>query len=294
MTSRFRNKQSICLNLNNSKMNTIFFISLALLTIRINCYLNSPTTIFLPRHTSSIQARQLSVLAYQDERYATSSSSSSTVSNNRRSRTNGNNSSLERRLRDIYKNDQKKSSVKRHSVVKVVHTLDEFKNVLSNEGKNKIVIVRFYANWCKACKATKQYYYSLANRFNELKHNNICFVDVPITDKNVDLHQGLGIPSIPYGHIYIPDNNNNKDGQDHDHHEGGLIVEEFRMMKKVYKNHKVSTLLNWYTQGYCNLKIEDNTDGNDDDVDVNDEDYCLGPYCMIDDIDDDEHFTELK
>merc|ERR1712151_1194270 len=173
---------------------------------------------------------------------------------------NNNGGSLEQRLRDIYKQDQKKSSVKRQSAVKVVHTLDEFKKLLKNEGKDNIIIVRFLANWCKACKSTTPYYYSMANRHNNESNNNkICFVDVPITDKNVDLHQGLGIPSIPYGHIYIP-----------------------------YKNHKVQTLLNWYTQGYCNLKIESGGDN-----DVNDDNYCIGPYCMIDDIDD-ESGTKLN
>merc|ERR1712151_490958 len=216
-----RNKQIVPMS-SNRKMNTIFFISLALLTIRINSYLNSPP-IFLPHYHHTFSTRQqLSSLAYQDERYASSSSSSSTFSNRVRRRRNGNNNggSLEQRLRDIYKQDQKKSSVKRQSAVKVVHTLDEFKKLLKNEGKDNIIIVRFLANWCKACKSTTPYYYSMANRHNnESNNNNICFVDVPITDQNVDLHQGLGIPSIPYGHIYIP-NNNNKDG---------LLVEEFRM-----------------------------------------------------------------
>merc|ERR1712151_1467604 len=202
-----RNKQIVPMS-SNRKMNTIFFISLALLTIRINSYLNSPP-IFLPHYHHTFSTRQ-------------QLSSLSTFSNRVRRRPNGNNNggSLEQRLRDINKQDQKKSSVKRQSAVKVVHTLDEFKKLLKNEGKDNIIIVRFLANWCKACKSTTPYYYSMANRHNnESNNNNICFVDVPITDKNVDLHQGLGIPSIPYGHIYIP-NNNNKDG---------LLVEEFRM-----------------------------------------------------------------
>jgi len=274
---RYRNKTD---NMSSSNNINLFLISLALLTIRTNCYTNSP--IFLPRHSTTSTNRKLSSLAYQDERYASSSSSSSATfsTNRRRTRSNNNGGSLEQRLRDMYKQDQKKQNERRHSVVKVVHTLDQFKKLLAKEGKDKIVIVRFYANWCKACKATTPYYYSLANRHNEStkSKNSICFVDVPITDKNVDLHQGLGIPSIPYGHIYIPDNKE----------EGGLLVEEFRMMKKVYKNHKVQTLLNWYAQGYCNLKIEDEED------EIKDEDYCTGPYCMLDDDDDEnEQYTKL-
>ena len=30
------------------------------------------------------------------------------------------------------------------------------------------------------------------------------FVDVPVTPANANLHQGLGVPSLPYGHIYQP------------------------------------------------------------------------------------------
>lgn len=31
------------------------------------------------------------------------------------------------------------------------------------------------------------------------------FVEVPVNNKNSLLHQGLGIPSLPYAHIYHPE-----------------------------------------------------------------------------------------
>jgi len=191
-----------------------------------------------------------SSLAYQDERYSL----------HKRSR-NNNNNSLEKRLRDVYRQDQKKRTERRQSFVKVVHTLEEFNDMLMHE-QDSILIVRFFANWCKACKATTPLYYSLARKLHD--SSNISFVDVPITDKNVDLHQGLNIPSIPYGHIYVPD--------------AGL-VEQFRMTKKgAFRNHKVDAILSCYKQGFCNLIVDD-----DDDADM---DYCSSPYCDIDDDDD--------
>lgn len=30
------------------------------------------------------------------------------------------------------------------------------------------------------------------------------FVDVPVTDKNPALHQGLGVTTLPFAHIYHP------------------------------------------------------------------------------------------
>jgi hypothetical protein len=31
------------------------------------------------------------------------------------------------------------------------------------------------------------------------------FVDVPVLESNSNLHQGLGVESIPFGHIYHPE-----------------------------------------------------------------------------------------
>lgn len=43
------------------------------------------------------------------------------------------------------------------------------------------------------------------------------FVDVPVTDKNAALHQGLGIATLPFAHIYHP-------------HRG--LVEEHKLTRK--------------------------------------------------------------
>ncbi len=51
----------------------------------------------------------------------------------------------------------------------------------------------------QACKAIAPLYYRLARACPNVK-----FVDVAVTDKNTDLHQGLEVPSLPYGHVYHP------------------------------------------------------------------------------------------
>lgn len=32
----------------------------------------------------------------------------------------------------------------------------------------------------------------------------VIFLDVPVLETNSNLHQGLGVESVPYGHIYHP------------------------------------------------------------------------------------------
>mmetsp|Transcript_19141 Transcript_19141/g.27227 ORF Transcript_19141/g.27227 Transcript_19141/m.27227 type:complete len:245 (-) Transcript_19141:83-817(-) len=120
----------------------------------------------------------------------------------------------------------------RPSNIRVVHTLQEFKDVVASE-KEKIVVVRWYASYCRSCKAIQPFFYRLAEKHRE---ENVSFVEIPITEKNSILHQGLGIPSIPFGHIYHPD--------------AGL-VEELKISKKFFP--KFERTLQWYIQGSCDV-----------------------------------------
>eukprot|EP00980_Cylindrotheca_fusiformis_P006665 scaffold1391_cov123-Cylindrotheca_fusiformis.AAC.3 len=112
-----------------------------------------------------------------------------------------------------------------------VETLQEYKRVVGDEA-SKLVCVRFYAPWCKACRAVQPLFYHMANKFP-----NVVFVDVPVTDKNVNLHQGLEVPSLPYCHIYHPT--------------GGL-VEELRLTKRCIP--QTALKLQHYTKGRCDLE----------------------------------------
>lgn len=83
--------------------------------------------------------------------------------------------------------------------VSTLHTLKEFNEFLRNENE-KIVVVRFHAQWCRACKAVKVAYDRLAKANPGMK-----FVDVEISSKNEDLRAELDIPAVPFGHIYHPE-----------------------------------------------------------------------------------------
>lgn len=113
-------------------------------------------------------------------------------------------------------------------------TLEEFKKVVGNE-KDKIVVVRWYAPWCKSCKAIAPSFYRLASKLPD-----VVFVDVPVTPENVDLHQGLRVPSLPYGHIYHPT---------------GKLVEELKMSKKNFPY--FARTLKTYIDGECQLKRDE-------------------------------------
>eukprot|EP00591_Stephanopyxis_turris_P016529 CAMPEP_0195541432 /NCGR_PEP_ID=MMETSP0794_2-20130614/51085_1 /TAXON_ID=515487 /ORGANISM="Stephanopyxis turris, Strain CCMP 815" /LENGTH=136 /DNA_ID=CAMNT_0040675531 /DNA_START=438 /DNA_END=848 /DNA_ORIENTATION=+ len=114
--------------------------------------------------------------------------------------------------------------------MKVVHTLGEFKAVV-DESKHRIVVVRFYATWCKACSAVAPSFYKFAKKYE----NAATFVDVPATYENASLHQGLEIPSLPYGQIYWD----------------GVLVEEQRILRKLFP--KFESLVNTYIHGQSTL-----------------------------------------
>lgn len=114
--------------------------------------------------------------------------------------------------------------------VVVVNTLEEYKAVVADE-KERMVVVRFYATWCKSCKAIGPSFYRLANR-----NPSISFVEVPVTQHNANLHQGLGVSSLPFGHIYHP--------------KAGLL-EELRISKKHFP--KFEKILQSYVCGFCEL-----------------------------------------
>jgi len=123
-----------------------------------------------------------------------------------------------------------KGSQRRPANVKVVNTLEEYKVVVADETE-RIVVVRFYAKWCKACKAIGPSFYRLANTYP-----NISFVEVPVTQDNANLHQGLGVTTLPFGHIYHPDVG---------------LAEELRISKKHFP--RFDAILQSYVYGSCDL-----------------------------------------
>lgn len=132
----------------------------------------------------------------------------------------------------LLKEKLSKPRQRRSGIPEEVMTIQEYKAVVADE-KEQMVVVRFYAPWCKACKAIEQPFRKLC-RDNPL----VKFVQCPVTKDNAYLHEGLGIPSLPYGHIYHP--------------EVGL-VEERKINKHLFSDFK--DVLKTYIEGECAVEF---------------------------------------
>jgi len=117
------------------------------------------------------------------------------------------------------------------SNLQLVKTLDQYKSVVGQENE-RIVVVRFFATWCKACKAIAPYYRRLA-----LQYPDVLFVNVPVSESNTDLHRGLKVPSLPYGHIYYPNIG---------------MMEETKISRKHFG--RFARVLRSYVEGTCDLE----------------------------------------
>jgi hypothetical protein len=89
--------------------------------------------------------------------------------------------------------------------------------------------------WCRACRAVESSYRNLPKEFPSVK-----FVEVPLTKSNAYLHEGLGVRSLPFAHIYDPN--------------AGL-VEERKMNKNVF--HDFKRILRTYVNGECEVTYDE-------------------------------------
>eukprot|EP00543_Licmophora_paradoxa_P005132 CAMPEP_0202448318 /NCGR_PEP_ID=MMETSP1360-20130828/7146_1 /ASSEMBLY_ACC=CAM_ASM_000848 /TAXON_ID=515479 /ORGANISM="Licmophora paradoxa, Strain CCMP2313" /LENGTH=226 /DNA_ID=CAMNT_0049065839 /DNA_START=280 /DNA_END=960 /DNA_ORIENTATION=- len=115
-----------------------------------------------------------------------------------------------------------------------VQTLQDYKDTVVGADE-LIVVVKFYAKWCGACKAIEPLYKRMAAEHR----GNVKFVQVPVSSKNALLHSGLGVPSVPFGHIY---------------HKNAGLVEEMRIKRQNF--HTFEQALQTYVDGQCELKPE--------------------------------------
>mmetsp|Transcript_25414 Transcript_25414/g.38533 ORF Transcript_25414/g.38533 Transcript_25414/m.38533 type:complete len:222 (+) Transcript_25414:177-842(+) len=126
---------------------------------------------------------------------------------------------------------------KRLCMPEEVVSINEYKEKVVDE-KEQMVVVRFYAPWCRACKAAQAPYRKLSRDFSD---ERIKFIECPVTEDNAFLHEGLGVPSLPFGHIYHP--------------EAGL-VEEVSINKKVFQDFE--RMLQYYVDGEGEVEYEEN------------------------------------
>ena len=119
--------------------------------------------------------------------------------------------------------------------VQLIDTIQDYKKEVVDE-QERIVAVRFFAPWCKSCKAAHPHFKKLVSRHSP----NVKFVDVPLTKETAYIHEGLGVPSVPFGHIYHP--------------EAGL-VEEMKINKRVIGEFRDA--LESYVNGSCDLPLDE-------------------------------------
>jgi thiol-disulfide isomerase/thioredoxin len=204
----------------------VLYITLSILTSSSQCQAFTASTFHsIPRNQQQQQ---------QQQRF--SSLSAAVVGN---SPSSYEMSSFARRMKNLIKKDTK---AEQQLTIKGappnlirLETLQEFKKVIGEE-KEKLVVVRWFAPWCKACKAIAPAFYRLATMYPNVK-----FVDVPVTPENANLHQGLGVPSLPYSHIYHPT---------------GKLVEELKISRKHFAF--FAKTLKTYVDKKCDLEYDDN------------------------------------
>jgi thiol-disulfide isomerase/thioredoxin len=114
-----------------------------------------------------------------------------------------------------------------------------------------MLVVRFYATWCRSCKQIAPVFYKLARALP-----GITFVEVPINDENINLHHGLGVPSVPFAHIYYH----------------GVLAEELKLNKRHFPRFLYHVKA--YVRGRCMLP----EDGDCSDPFPNEEEESLDTY----------------
>lgn len=117
-------------------------------------------------------------------------------------------------------------------LLREVTTLPDYKRVVAEE-PHRLVVVFFHAPWCRACKAVLPRVRQLARTH---RGDAVKFVRVPLTPTNGFLHDGLGVPSLPFAHLYHP--------------VAGL-VEERKLNKHVLQ--EFQEILQDYVRGTCDV-----------------------------------------
>lgn len=138
----------------------------------------------------------------------------------------------------------------------VIDNLKDYKAVVVEaQQHNRLVCVGFFATWCKACQATVPQFARAAMEFPHVQ-----FVHVPVSHSNVQLHQGLGVKTLPSAHIYHP--------------QAGLVEDSIKLAapRSRGKPHQpqvgaarhrqrgianLKTVLQAYVQGSCELAEEE-------------------------------------
>jgi thiol-disulfide isomerase/thioredoxin len=161
-------------------------------------------------------------------------------------------SAFEKRMRKLVLSKPATKAPSTHpSCVATITSLADYKQrVVDDSQGTRLTVVRFYADYCRACRAMTPAFYRLAQRHsaddneNDTTHPNergasVRFAQVPVTSATTAIHQGLQVPSVPFGHVYHPT--------------AGL-VEEVRLRQSSLAD--FAKILESYVVGSCALPAE--------------------------------------
>lgn len=135
---------------------------------------------------------------------------------------------------------QQRSGQQKNPDVITVMTMEDYKRVVVDE-PDRLVVVRFHASWCKSCKASYPYFLRMVAKHG--LSGKVLFVDAPLTKETAFLHEGLGVPTVPFGHVYHP---------------AAGLVEERKLNKKVFRDFE--TAVDSYVRGSCDLPMDEEED----------------------------------
>lgn len=114
-------------------------------------------------------------------------------------------SDFQSRMRDVALRRNRATScgnakIRERENVLTATSLEEFARVVERgRDEGRVVAARFVASWCKKCHALRPSFDRAA-----AAHPRVLFVEVPVLATNFSVHQGLGVETVPFGHVYHP------------------------------------------------------------------------------------------
>jgi len=166
-------------------------------------------------------------------------------------------------VRDSIKERHQRRRAKRAAPIPQIADINQYKDEVVDSTDSSLVVVRFYADWCKACKAIESNYYRLPQEFP----SSVKFVEVPLTKENAYLHKGLGVPSLPFAHIYYNDDHIDNNGTG-EALSSCRLVEELKIKKDKFSEFK--RVLRSYVDEECDVhyrsETNNGTEESDDDT----------------------------
>jgi thiol-disulfide isomerase/thioredoxin len=114
--------------------------------------------------------------------------------------------------------------------------------------------------WCKACKVIESSYHRLPQEFP----SGVKFVEVPLTKENAYMHKGLGIPSLPFAHVYYNEDYVDNKENDETSSSSCRLVDELKINKNQFS--ELKRVIRSYVHKECDVHYTSGTNSTDDDT----------------------------